>query len=196
MRKHMLILFVVAALAGCQSARVEYNGREFDDAATITLKEYVDSLREAATQKPTEEERELFPDGPDLVPSETTHLIRREFQVLYIDERYVSFRADMMDYHGGNGNHSQVFVGSIDRKSGRVLGVVDFVPKSKWPVLKQKLYDGAVKKIEGKENLQGEVEVIENFYYAKDGLHFVYNPYEIACGATGSVEVVIDPKTL
>lgn len=196
MRKHMLILCVAAALAGCQTARVEHNGREFDDTATITLKEYVDSLRVLATQKPTEEERDLFPNGPGLIPDLTTHYIQREFQVLYIDERYVSFRADMTDYHGGNGNHSQVFVGTIDRKSGRVLGVVDFVPKSKLALLRQELYDGAIKKIEGKENLQGEVEVIENFYYAKDGLHFVYNPYEIACGAMGVVEIVIDPKTL
>lgn len=196
MRKHTLILFVVAALVGCQSTRVEYNGREFDDWSTITLKEYVDYLREAATQKPTDEERVLFPNGPGLIPDLTTHYIQREFQVMYIDERYVSFRADMTDCHGGNGNHSQVSVGTIDRKSGRVLGVVDFVPKSKWAVLRQELNNGAIKKIEGKANLQGVVEVIENFYYAKDGLHFVYNPYEIACGATGAVEVVIDSKTL
>jgi len=195
MAKVLYVSIVLLAICGCQSVAV-YNGREFDDAPTITLKKYVDYLRGAAVKTPTLEEREVFFDVPDLLADFTTHYIQREFQVVYIDERYVSFRADMEDYHGGNGNHSQVHVGTIDRKTGRVLGVVDFVPKARWPTLKRKLYDGAVKKVEGKENLQSEVEVIENFYYDKDGLHFVYNPYEIAGGATGAVEVLIDSKSL
>lgn len=181
---------VLLLICGCKST-VSYNGREFDDKPIITLKEYVDYLREAAVRAPTPEERELFPNGPGLLATETTHCINREFQVVYIDEQYVSFRADMVDYHGGNGNHSQMHVGTIDRKTGRVLGVADFVPKAKWPELKKKLYDGAVKKVNGKENLQGEVKIIENFYYDNEGLHFVYNPYEIACGAIGVVEVPI-----
>ena len=60
----------------------------------------------------------------------------------------------------------------------------------------RRLYDGAVKKVGGRQNLQGEVCVTENFYFDKDGLHFVYNSYEIACGATGDVEVLIDLKAL
>jgi len=195
MNRVLFASIALLAICGCQSMTA-YNGREFDDWPTITLKEYVDYLRDAAVKTPTPEEREMFPDGTGLLANETTHYIKREFQVVYIDERYVSFRADMEDYHGGNGNHSHVHVGTIDRKTGRVLGVVDFVPKAKWPTLKRKLYGGAVRKIEGKENLQSEVEVIENFYYDKDGLHFVYNPYEIACGATGAVEVLIDLKSL
>ena len=62
--------------------------------------------------------------------------------------------------------------------------------------LKKALHDGAVKARGGKENLQSEVDVVENFYLAKDGLHFVYNEYEVACYAAGPVEVVIDPKSL
>ena len=53
--------------------------------------------------------------------------------------------------------------------------------------LKKALHDGAVKALGGKDNLQSEVEVVENFYLAKDGLHFVYNEYEIACYAAGPV---------
>ena len=71
-----------------------------------------------------------------------------------------------------------------------------FVADVKRAALKNALYDGAVKALGGKENLQSEVEVVENFYLAKDGLHFVYNEYEIACYAAGPVEVVIDPKSL
>ena len=48
-----------------------------------------------------------------------------------------------------------------------------------------------IAKIGGKDNLQGEVTLTENFYIAGDGLHFVFNEYEVACHAQGLVEVVI-----
>ena len=183
-------------LSGCQYSHVADGERPLEDDPPLTLKEYVDYLRAAATRKPTAEERELFSDVPELSASLTTHLVKREFQVVHVDANYVSFRADMVDYHGGNGNHSSVFVGTIDRRTGAVLRVADFVPKDKWPILKQRLRAKAVQAIGGEANLQSEVEVVENFYYANDGLHFVYNPYEIACGAAGVIEVVISPREL
>lgn len=195
MNKVLIVSFVLLAICGCKGTAARKD-REFPDESTLTLKEYVDYLRGAAAKIPTPEERDPFPHGPDLLANETTHYIKRDFRVVYIDERYVSFRADMEDYHGGNGNHGQVFVGTIDRITGRILGVADFVPKDKWPTLRQRLYEGAAKKVGGKQNLQGEVKVTENFYFDRVGLHFVYNPYEIACGAIGDVEVLIDLKAL
>ena len=53
------------------------------------------------------------------------------------------------------------------------------------------LYDGVVKKIGGKENLQGEVKITDNCFVAQDGIHFVFNEYEVACYAAGSIEVVV-----
>ena len=32
----------------------------------------------------------------------------------------------------------------------------------------------------------------ENFWWAKDGLHFLYNPYEVAAPAVGAIEVVVN----
>ncbi len=193
-RGAFVVAILVSSLSGCRSVRLEYNNRRFDNESVITLKEYVDYLRKAATRQPTAEELEVFAGVPELSSSMTTHFVQREFQVLYIDENYVSFRADMQDYHGGNGNHSSVFVGTISRKTGRILGVADFIPKSEWKTLKKKLVAGAIQKIGGAANLQGEVKIIENFYYAEGELRFVYNPYEIACGAVGAVEVSINVK--
>lgn len=195
-RSVFAVAILGALLSGCRVVRPEYNNRRFDDEAVITVKKYVDYLRKAATRKPTAEEMEVLAGVPELSSSMTTHFVQREFQVLYMDANYVSFRADMEDYHGGNGNHSRVFVGTISRKTGRILGVADFVPKSKWKALEKKLCEGAIQKIGGTENLQGEVKVIENFYYVEGKLHFVYNPYEIACGAAGAVEVVVNPTAL
>ena len=50
---------------------------------------------------------------------------------------------------------------------------------------------GVIEKIGGADKLQGEVTLVENFYIAKDGIHFVFNEYEVACYAAGAVEVVV-----
>ena len=41
--------------------------------------------------------------------------------------------------------------------------------------------------------MQDEVKPHDNFYLSlsKDGWHFVFNEYEVACYAVGDVEVVI-----
>jgi len=38
----------------------------------------------------------------------------------------------------------------------------------------------------------GRAHLTENFYYAPDGLHFVYDQGDIDCMAAGDVEVVVD----
>ena len=37
-------------------------------------------------------------------------------------------------------------------------------------------------------------EITENFYLDKDGIHFIYQPYEIAPFATGAVDVLVPGK--
>lgn len=53
-----------------------------------------------------------------------------------------------------------------------------------------RLHDAVVAKI-GKDAVQDEVNPHGNFYLSKDGWHFVFNEYEVACYAVGDVEVVI-----
>jgi hypothetical protein len=72
----------------------------------------------------------------------------------------------------------------------------EFVPEEKMKSLQKALYDGVVKKLGSAENILGEVKVIDNFYIAKDGLHFVYNQYEVAPYAAGVIEIVIKPSDL
>ena len=57
--------------------------------------------------------------------------------------------------------------------------------------MRAELYAGVVKKIGGKENLQGEVKITDNCFIAQDGLHSVFNEYEVACYAAGAIEVVV-----
>ena len=114
-----------------------------------------------------------------------------DFRVVFANEKYISFRAEEYSYTGGAHGSNKITVGTIDRKIGRRLRLVDFVPSDRLPALTEKLYAKVVKKIGGKESLLGDVRPIENFCVVEGGLNFVYNEYEVACYAAGTIEVAI-----
>lgn len=180
---------VLLALGGCVS--VCQSGNE-------DFNRYVEFCRETAmTPVGTEDPNDSMSKVDWMVgASATTQEFNKEYKIVYADRDYLSFYAKEYSYLGGAHGNSVIRVGTISRTTGRVLKVDDFVADGKRAALKKALHDGAVKTLGGKENLQSETDVVENFYLAKDGLHFVYNEYEIACYAAGSVEVVIDPKSL
>ena len=185
----IIAICVGAALAGCVSAD-RFGGEDFN--------RYVEFCREAAmTPVGAEDPNDLMSKVDWMVgASATTQEFNKEYKIVYADGDYLSFYAKEYSYLGGAHGNTIIRVGTISRATGRALKVGDFVADVKRAALKNALYDGAVKALGGKENLQSEVDVVENFYLAKDGLHFVYNEYEIACYAAGSVEVVVDPKSL
>lgn len=136
-------------------------------------------------------------DAKDLVRSSlTSQEFKKTFEVRFADAQYVSYYAECFSYTGGAHGMTTTTVGTLNRKTGQKVCVKDLVPAEKMPALQQALREGAIQQLGGAEHLQGEVKVIENFYIAADGLHFVYNPYEIACYAKGRVEVVVNLKKL
>ena len=180
---------VGALLAGCVSTN-QLGDKDFNS--------YVEFCRETAmTPVGAEDPNDSMSKINWMVgASATTQEFNKEYKIVYADRDYLSFYTKEYSYLGGAHGNTVIRVGTISRATGRILKVGDFVADVKRAALKNALYDGAVKALGGKENLQSEVEVVENFYLAKDGLHFVYNEYEIACYAAGPVEVVIDPKSL
>ena len=185
----IIAICVGAVLAGCVS--VDRLGDEDFD-------RYVEFCRETAmTSVGAEDPNDPMSKIDWMVgASATTQEFNKEYKIVYADGDYLSFYAKEYSYLGGAHGNTAIRVGTISRATGRMLKVGDFVADVKRAALKNALYDGAVKALGGKENLQSEDDVVENFYLAKDGLHFVYNEYEIACYAAGSVEVVVDPKSL
>ena len=187
--KTIIAICVGAALAGCVSA---------DRSGDEDFIRYVEFCRKTAMTPVGAED----PNDPIskvdwmVAASTTTQEFNKEYKVVYADRDYLSFYTKEYSYLGGAHGNTVIRVGTISRATGRILKGGDFVADVKRAALKNVLYDGAVKALGGKENLQSEVEVVENFYLAKDGLHFVYNEYEIACYAAGPVEVVIEPKSL
>ena len=126
----------------------------------------------------------------------TTQEFKKDFKVVYADDSYLSYYAMEYSYTGGAHGTTTVSVGSLKRPSGETVKLSEFVPEEKMKSLQKALYDGVVKKLGSAENILGEVKVIDNFYIAKDGLHFVYNQYEVAPYAAGVIEIVIKPSDL
>ena len=128
--------------------------------------------------------------------SATTEEFSSRYEIVYADSRYVSYRAEEYWYCGGAHGSTTVTVLTIDRKTGREMTLEDFIPKEKHAALQRALRTGAIQKLGSEERLLDEVNVIDNFYVAADGLHFIYNQYEIAAYAYGQIEVVIQPDKL
>jgi hypothetical protein len=177
MRDYFKICSVIAvsciAFSGCRTGEVGESAQ---------LKGYIDSISQT-----------LRDESADMLvgSSMTTEEYQSKYSVVFADEKYISFRAEEYSYTGGAHGSNKITVGTIDRKTGRRMCLKDFVSADKLPELTKILHAKVIKKLGGKENLQGEVLPIENFCVVKGGLKFVYNEYEVACYAAGAIEVVV-----
>ena len=90
------------------------------------------------------------------------------------------------NYHGcANGNDSILDVVTDFR-------LADFVPPDRLPSLAKAHRVAVVAKLGGEDQLHAEVRLYDNFCIAADGLHFIYNEYEVASYAAGAAEVVVN----
>ena len=115
-----------------------------------------------------------------------------EYKIVYVDAKHLSFYVEAyvcagFNAHGG----TSITVGTIDRKTGRVLKAADLIPERRRAEIRAALVEGVAKKLGGKENLLNEPEIIDNCYLGEDGIHFVYNEYEVAPYAEGPVEAIV-----
>ena len=123
----------------------------------------------------------------------TTREYRSKYEVVYADyERtFFSYREESFFYTGGAHGNTIVGVGTIDVKTGKELTIADVIPENKRAEALAIVENAVIAKIGGRENLLGEITLTENFYIAGDGLHFVFNEYEVAAYSFGWIEVVI-----
>lgn len=151
-----------------------------------SLEEWIETCRELARRPPSE----------DIGACESSCTYSQKYDVVYVDDRHLSFRGEEYWHEGGAHGNRKVSVGTFDRRTGRRLAVADLVPASARPALRARLREAVARKLGGEEHLQASVEAVENFYFAKDGVHFVYNEYEVACFAAGVIDVTVDLKGL
>ena len=115
-----------------------------------------------------------------------------EYKVVYADANYVSFYTEAFvesDFyvHGG----TSITVGTIDRKTCKVLKATDLIPEWRRAEVLSALIEGVAKKLGGRENLLCDPKIIDNCYLGEDGIHFVYNEYVVAPYVEGPVEAVV-----
>ena len=172
------VAVVCIVLSGCRTNDVDESAQ---------LKCYIDSISQTWRDEPADM----------LVGSSiTTEEYQSKYSVVFADEKYISFHAEEYSYTGGAHGSNKITVGTIDRKTGRRLCLKDFVSADKLPELTKILHAKVIKKLGGKENLQGEVLPIENFCIVKGGLMFVYNEYEIASYSEGHTDVLVPWKSI
>ena len=133
----------------------------------------------------------------DLVgTSLTTREYTKNYRVVYADAKILSYYLEEMEYTGGAHGMTTVTTGVINRVTGKTMTLADILPTSKHAALLQALQTALIARLGSADALLDEVFIPANFYVAKDGLHFVYNVYEVACYAAGTLDIVIDPATL
>ena len=174
MRK-LLVLCAVMALVGC--------GVVEKDAYRGEREKYVEYLQGIIADAKKDPD---FLIGHTLTDREE----RSKREMVYLDDRYLSYRIEEYWYHGGAHGSTKVSVGTLDRETGKHLTLDSVFGKDGLAALETELRKAVIAKI-GEENIQSPVKPTENFYLAADGWYFVYNEYEIACYVIGAIEAVV-----
>lgn len=119
-----------------------------------------------------------------------------------------SYKFEDAYFDGAAHDTRDIYVGTINRNpywnKSRRLTLSDIVSKDQIPKMTELLIESFKKELDKKgwkyKILEdGSLDTghdlpkpTENFYYAADGLHFVYNEYEIHCYAAGGFDICID----
>lgn len=182
----LLTMVIGGALVGCKSSPLE-KGEEGAKRSAM-LQEYLANCQEliAIDQAETNQQSDWLVGA-----SVSTWEAKAACKIVYADVNYVSFRVEEYVYRGGAHGSTIITVGSFERKTGRLLKATDLIPAVRRVEVLRQLRQQVVAKLGGEQHLQGEVTFTDNCYVAQDGIHFVYNEYEVACYAAGMIEVVI-----
>ena len=190
----LMVVVAVALICGCQYSHVNHD--ENADVHPITdIFDFRKEMRLAYIEMCKQEAQCEHGDNQGWA-EDCLREYRGEYKIVYVDARYLSFYVEAyvcagFNAHGG----TSITVGTIDRKTGQVLKAADLIPERRMAEVRAALDDGIAKKLGGKKNLLSEPKIIDNCYLAADGIHFVYNEYEVAPYAEGPVDAVVQVPT-
>lgn len=190
----LMVVVAVALICGCQYSHVNHD--ENADVHPITdIFDFRKEMRLAYIEMCKQEAQCEHGDNQGWA-EDCLREYRGEYKIVYVDARYLSFYVEAyvcagFNAHGG----TSITVGTIDRKTGQVLKAADLIPVRRMAEVRAALVDGIAKKLGGKKNLLSEPKIIDNCYLAADGIHFVYNEYEVAPYAEGPVDAVVQVPT-
>lgn len=117
-------------------------------------------------------------------------------KVVYARRSLVSYVITDTGYRGGAHANSSFTCGSIFSQTGKKLTLKDIATPAQRPILLKLITKELMKRCDGMtaEEFNDAIKPVltENFYYSKQGLHFLYSPYEIASFVHGDFEVCVD----
>ena len=110
-------------------------------------------------------------------------------------EKLATFAIRYYSYTGGpHGVGGNVYL-TVDMTTHKVLTLSDIIDQKKLPEVKELLWrfytDSGRIKDEDAFTKKTDFDVSKNFYLAHDGIHFIYDEYEIASYAEGEQDLVI-----
>ena len=182
MNKKMLLLaacFLMPAAIFCSN----------DDKPSARLAEYIDMCVEYSGDDPLD---------PNMESGMKFHREYKEsYDVLYANKKFFSYRAEEFSYTGGAHGGTTVSVGSLRRITGKRITLREIAPTAAQQKKLLNLVTAAcakhfkcsVEKLP--EKLLSKPFLTKNFYLNGKGITFVFNEYEIACFAAGTISVFV-----
>ena len=115
------------------------------------------------------------------------------YKIVYASEKLVSYKIFSWSYSGGAHGMPYTQVGTV--RNGKILKLAD-LPENIETLWKQALKSHPeFKTIKEYSDFLGELpKITENFYLDDKGVHFIYQPYEIAPFATGTIDIFVPGK--
>ena len=138
----------------------------------------------------------------DPMPSMGAYYILSKESVLYSDDLIMSYKIEDAYYLGGAHDTRSIYTGTVNRNPFRKrsprLKLSDIVSKDDIPKMRARMIDALRQEYlkRGDEvSANKELDFLkptENFYYDENGLHFVFNEYDIDCYAAGDFDLCIE----
>ena len=158
---------------------------------------YIEFVRNVALVPKPEMSPECWYDAipdDDLWPFDepTRRTYEKHYKIVYAERQYLSFYCEEFFHDGGVYiPWPEYTVGTVDRRTGKIVTLDDIDAFADRYLLRQRLKDAVSEKMED-DDVASRAFPHNNFYLAEDGWHFVYNAGEIAGLSTGPIEVVIE----
>ena len=167
-----------------------------NDALNRYLEEYTKEYRELGNDY-YEEMGNLEGDNQ---PSWYWYQLNKSNEVLYHDDALLSYSVNHSTYTGGAHGSLQALYYTIDLNNLTTITEEDIFTPNYYHILTDKIIDNLMEKYEVNtpEELlnQGFFDITEivpngNFWINNEGIHYIYNQYEIAPYSMGPIEVTI-----
>ena len=199
----LFVATLVMLICGCKypdfAVKDEKKAQLIQQYHNEDLSRYVELLRRIAVVPKPEGSPEIWYDAvPDdsLYPFHSEairQVFERDYKIVYAERKYLSYYCSDYFCNGFVIPRWTFTVGTIDRRSGKIVTLDDVDEFSDREALKRRIQDAVLAKKYG-EIAASQVFLTNNFYLASDGWHFVYNSGELDSFSTGEIEVVIERK--